>query len=148
MKLVDLNVLLYAVNEDAAHHATVRGWWEDALNNDEPLGLPWIVLLGFLRLATNASIFPRPLAPEAALARIDTWLGLENTQVIREADGHWDILRPLLVQAGTAGNLVTDAHLAALAIGHGAVLVSCDADFARFAGLRWENPLERQRPER
>jgi len=141
VKLIDLNILLYAVNENAAHHEAVRSWWEEAINADEPLGLPWVVLLGFLRLATNPDVFPRPLDPATAMGKIDAWLNLENTRLLCEKDGHWDILRSLLSEAGTAANLVTDAHLAALAISHGAVLVSCDNDFARFRGLRWENPL-------
>lgn len=141
MKLVDLNILLNAVNEDAAHHTSVLAWWERAINGDEPVGLPWLVLLGFLRIATNRDIFPRPLDPDRAIAKVDAWLALDSTRLVRERDGHWDILRSLLAEAGTAANLVTDAHLAALAISHGAVLVSCDTDFARFAGLRWENPI-------
>jgi hypothetical protein len=143
VKLIDLNVLLYAINEDAAHHGPILTWWEQAVNGDETLGLPWIVLLGFLRLATNPDVFPRPLAPESAIAKVDGWLALDSTRLVREKDEHWDVLRPLLAEAGTAANLVTDAHLAALAISHGAVLVSCDHDFARFRGLRWENPLDR-----
>ncbi|HYB41684.1 MAG TPA: type II toxin-antitoxin system VapC family toxin [Candidatus Methylomirabilis sp.] len=141
MRVVDLNVLLYAVNADATQHHRVLAWWERAINGDEPLGLPWIVLLGFLRLSTSAQVFPRPLRPEAAIASVDSWLGRTNTRVIRETDAHWSILRSLLRDAGTFANLTTDAHLAALAISHGAVLVSCDSDFARFPGLRWENPL-------
>lgn len=143
MKLIDLNILLYAVNEDAAHHGPVLAWWEKAINGDEPLGLPWIVLLGFLRIATNPDIFPRPLDPETAISKVDAWLSLDSTRLLREKDEHWDILRSLLAETGTAANLVTDAHLAAFAISHGAVLVSCDTDFARFRGLRWENPLTR-----
>jgi toxin-antitoxin system PIN domain toxin len=143
VKLIDLNILLYAVNEDAAHHGPVLAWWEQAINGDEPLGLPWIVLLGFLRIATNPDIFPRPLDPETAIGKVDAWLSLDSTRLLREKDEHWDILRSLLAEAGTAANLVIDAHLAAFAISHGAVLVSCDTDFARFRGLRWENPLTR-----
>lgn len=143
MKLIDLNILLYAVNEDAAHHGPVLAWWEQAINGDEPLGLPWIVLLGFLRIATNPDIFPRPLDPDTAISKVDAWLSLDSTRLLREKDEHWDILRSLLAETGTAANLVTDAHLAAFAISHGAVLVSCDTDFARFRGLRWENPLTR-----
>jgi toxin-antitoxin system PIN domain toxin len=141
MKLIDLNILLYVVNEDSVHHARVLAWWKQALNDDEPLGLPWVVLLGFLRIATNPDVFPRPLAPDAAAAKIGGWLSLDNTRLVQERDEHWNILRTLLSEAGTAGNLVTDAHLAALAISHGAELVSCDTDFARFKGLRWHNPL-------
>lgn len=142
MKIVDINVLLYVVNENTPHHQTLLGWWESAVNSDESVGLPWVVLLGFLRISTNPKIFPHPLDPTTALNKIHTWLSLANTVLVREKEEHWEILRILLVEAGTAGNLTTDAHLATLAISHGAVLVSCDRDFARFRGLRWENPID------
>jgi hypothetical protein len=141
MKVVDLNVLLYVVNENAPHHQALLDWWESAVNGDESVGLPWVVLLGFLRIATNPKIFPTPLPPAVAIGKIDTWLSLANTCLVREKDVHWEILRTLLDETGTAGNLTTDAHLASLAISHGAILVSCDGDFARFRGLRWENPI-------
>jgi toxin-antitoxin system PIN domain toxin len=141
VRIVDLNVLLYAVNSDAAQHGLVHAWWERAMNDEDSLGLPWVVLLGFLRLATDARVFPRPLAPEAAAQRIERWLARENVRIVREKDDHWSTLKSLLRNSGTAGNLTTDAHLAALALTHDAVLVSCDADFGRFKGLRWENPL-------
>ena len=141
MRIVDLNVLLYVVNSDALQHAQVRRWWEDAVNDEDTIGLAWIVLLGFLRLATSPRVFPRPLAAETAAAKIDTWLSLENVRIVRETDDHWEIVKRLIAGAGAAGNLTTDAHLAALAQSHDAVLVSCDADFARFKTLRWENPL-------
>lgn len=141
MKIVDLNILLYAVNSDSPQHSVALGWWENAINGEETIGLAWVVLLGFLRLATNPRVFPRPLAPDAAAARIDTWLALDNVRVVHEKDNHWEILKPLIHGAGAAGNLTTDMHLAALAVSHDAVLVSCDTDFARFRELRWENPL-------
>ena len=142
MKLIDLSLLFYAINEDAVHHAPVLAWWERALDGDEPVGFPWIVVLGFLRIATNPNIFfPRPLDPDTAIGKITAWLSLDSTLLVHEKDEHWDILRPPLVEASTAGNLVTDAHLAALAISHGATLVSCDTDFARFPNPRWQNPL-------
>jgi toxin-antitoxin system PIN domain toxin len=141
MKLVDLNILLYAVNEDAVHHARVRSWWDAVMNDGAAIGLPWIVVLGFLRVSTHPAVFPRPLDPDTAIGRVDFWLSLDNTQLVREKEEHWEILRLLLKEAGAAGNLTTDAHLAALAISHGAVLVSCDNDFSRFKGLRWENPV-------
>lgn len=140
MKLVDLNVLLYAVNKDAVHHAAAREFWEQALRGEEPVGLAWNVLLGFLRLSTNPDVFPRPLDERTAIGKIDAWLSHPNTRLLREKDEHWDVLRQLIEEAGTAGNLTSDAHLAALAISHGAVLISFDADFGRFEGLRWLRP--------
>jgi hypothetical protein len=142
VRIVDLNILLYSVNADAVQHRPVRERWEGAVNDEDTIGLPWIVMLGFLRLSTNPRLFPRPLAPEAACAKIDTWLSLDNIRVVREKDDHWEMLKPLLHESGIAGNLATDAHLAALALSLDAVLVSCDTDFARFRGLRWENPLQ------
>lgn len=141
MRIVDLNLLLYAVNADSTHHGVAKAWWEAALNGEEIVGLPWIVLLGFLRIATNGRVFPRPLDTETAIGKIDGWIARENVRVTREKDEHWSVLRGLMADSGTAGNLTTDTHLAALAISHDATLVSSDADFGRFKGLRWENPL-------
>lgn len=141
MKIVDVNILLYAVDSNAAQHAAARDWWERALNGDELVGLPWIVLTGFLRIATNPRVFAAPHDVSSALSRIDRWLALDSVRVVREKDDHWETLRGLIASVGTAGNLATDAHLAALAISHDAVLCSNDLDFGRFKGLRWENPL-------
>lgn len=140
MKLVDLNVLLYAVNADAPQHLAARTWWEQALNGEEPVGIAWIVILGFLRITTSPRVFPHPLAPKEAISKIETWLSQENVRIARESEDHWDRLKPLLADTGTAGNLTTDAHLAALALSHDAVLVTWDADFSRFQGLRREYP--------
>ena len=142
MKIVDLNVLLYAINADAEHHAKVLQWWENAVNGDESLGVPWVVVLGFLRVSTSRRVFPVPLETEAAMARIDAWLECPTVKLVVEKNDHWTVLRSLLKASGAAGNLTTDAHLAAFAITHDAVLVSCDADFGRFDGIRWENPLK------
>ncbi len=141
MKLVDLNVLLYAVNVDSPHHAAALAWWEGALNGDESVALPWVVLLGFLRITTNPIIFSRPLTVGAALERLDVWLALDRVHIAREKDEHWEVLREILSVSGVAGNLTTDAHLAALAMSHDATLVTFDADFARFKGLRREIPV-------
>ena len=141
MKVVDLNILLYAVNLDTPVHKAARKWWEAALNDEEPVGLPWVVLLGFIRISTNRKVFENPLPPEEAIARVDSWLSVPVVHILHESEEHWTILSRLLNEAGTAGNLTTDAHLAALAIANGAMLVSCDHDFARFSHLRWENPL-------
>lgn len=148
MKLVDLNILLYVLNKDAPRHREVRAWWEGALASDEPIGLSWIVLLGFLRLATSPRVFPNPISPEDAIARVDAWLSHPNVRLVVENERQWPTLKELVADAGTAGNLTTDAHLAALAISHGAVLVSCDADFGRFRTLRWQDPTANRRAGR
>lgn len=141
MKLVDLNVLLYIVNRDSAHHESALDWWKQTLQGDEPVGLSWVVLLGFLRLSSNPAIFPYPLEVETALEKVSTWLSLNQTRLVQETENHWHVLTSLLTETGTAGNLTTDGHLAALAISHGAKLVSFDNDFFRFPSLRWESPL-------
>lgn len=141
MKVIDLNLLLYAINRDSAQHAPARAWLERTLANREPVALPWVVVLGFLRLATSARVFPEPLSAAAAAEVVDGWLAAPAVVVLSPGDEHWRILRGLLDESGTAGNLTTDAHLAALALEHGAELCSTDADFGRFRGLRWVNPL-------
>lgn len=143
MTLVDLNVVLYAINTAAAHHAAARTWWESALNGDEPVGLAWSVVTGFLRLSTHAAALPRPLTVEQACGRVNRWLAQPPVRLVRETDEHWRHLERLLSETGTGANLTSDAHLAALAISRGATLVSFDNDFARFRNLRWLNPARR-----
>ena len=111
------------------------------MNGAVSVGLPWVAILGFIRIATNPRIFDRPLDAESACMRVRSWLGRPQTVFIHPGDRHADILFGLLEAAGTAANLTTDAHLAALAIEHQAELHSTDADMARFPGLRWINPL-------
>ena len=141
MKIVDVNILLYAVNPDAPHHHRIVEWWEVQLNGDESIGLAWAVTVGFLRVSTHPTIFPSPLTPQEAIGHLDTWLALDIVTLLTENHDHWRTLRGLLTEVGVAGNLASDAHLAALALTHGATLASCDADFSRFGKLRWENPL-------
>ena len=116
MKVVDLNVLLYAINEDAPEHPLARRWWESALNDDEPVGLPWVVVLGFLRLTSRGGILPRPLTPAQALDTVQEWIEHPLVSLLHPGDSHWSRFRALVESAGLAGNLTTDAHLAALAI--------------------------------
>lgn len=142
MKLVDLNLLLYAINSDSPRHKPALAWLNSALAGPEVVALPWVVLLGFLRLTTRPGLFTNPLTFEQAAEVLDDWLERPNVSVVRPGDGHWKILRALLQGCGTAGNLTTDAHLAALAIEYGACLYSTDHDFARFgSGLRFLNPI-------
>ena len=141
MKLLDANILLYAVNEDAPLHGAAKSWVDATLSGSETIGLTWTVLLAFLRLSTRAVIFPRPLAPDEAFDIVESWLEQPCVTVLQPTDRHFRILRDLLEPLGTAGNLTSDAHLAAIALEHDAELCSCDADFARFAGVRWVNPI-------
>ncbi len=140
MHIVDVNVLLYAVNEDAPHHRAARVWLNGALSNGEPVGFTWPVLLAFLRLTTKSGLFPRPLSINEATDVIEDWLGRPSAVVIEPTGRHLQLLRGLLSESGTGGNLVSDAHLAALALEHGAGIVSFDADFGRFSGVRWTRP--------
>lgn len=142
MKVVNLNLLLYATNADAPQHPKALAWWESALNADEQVGLAWPVVLGFLRLTTRGGILPRPLTPKQALDLVDEWVVRPQVTMLHPGGGHWSILRDLIESAGAAGNLTTDAHLAALAIEYDATLCSTDTDFARFPALKLSNPLD------
>ncbi|MEW6221199.1 MAG: type II toxin-antitoxin system VapC family toxin [Thermodesulfobacteriota bacterium] len=142
MKLVDLNLLVYAINVDAPVHDRARSWWEDSLSRPERVGLSWAVILGFLRLTTSPRVMPRPLAASQAVELIDDWLRQPMVRIVVPTKRHWSVLRQILGHLGTAGNLTTDAHLAALAIEHNAILCSTDQDFARFPLVRWTNPLQ------
>lgn len=140
MRLVDANVLLYAVNSASAQHRAARAWLDRALKGQEAVGFPWIVLLAFLRLATHRAVFPRPLTVSEAMDGVRGWLAQPAAILVGPTPRHVDVLAGLLAETGTAGNLVNDAHLAALAVEHDARLVSFDADFGRFRGARWEQP--------
>jgi toxin-antitoxin system PIN domain toxin len=142
VKLPDLNLLIYAIDEDAAPHPGARDWLEGVLSGTESVAFAWSVLLGFLRISTNPVALERPLSTGEALDYVDSWLGQPVAEVVHPTQRHASILRDLLDPLGAAGNLTSDAHLAALAIEHGAELCSRDADFSRFAGLRWSNPLD------
>jgi hypothetical protein len=139
--LVDANVLIYAIDADSPHHAASRRWLEDALSGTTPVGLAWIVILAFLRLTTRSGILKRPLPPERAMAFVDEWLAQPYVRAVSPGEGHWAILRKLLRDSGTAGNLTSDAHLAAVALEIGASVCSTDADFGRFPGVERISPL-------
>lgn len=140
MKLVDANVLLYAVNEDADHHDLARGWLDTALSGADTVAFAWIALLAFVRLATKDGLFPRPLTVEQAMDRVDGWLGAAPAVVVGATADHARVLRSLLGDLGAGGNLTNDAHLAALAIEHSCDVVSFDNDFGRFEGVTWHPP--------
>jgi toxin-antitoxin system PIN domain toxin len=141
VKILDANVLLYAVDEDAPLHANAKRWLEETLSGTESVGFEWTVLLAFIRLSTRPAVFPSPLMIDEALGLVDSWLDQPCAEIVQPSDRHLAVLKELLSPVGAAGNLTSDAHLAAVAIEHGAELCSCDGDFARFPGLRWTNPL-------
>lgn len=141
MIIIDVNLLIYAVNEDAPSHQKAKLWLESAVSGTETVGLPWIVLLAFLRLTTRSGVFQKPLRVEAAFEIVNSWLEQAPVTAPEPTTHHLRTLRDLVLPLGTGGNLTSDAHLAALAIEHGAELCSTDNDFARFGRLRWRNPL-------
>lgn len=132
MKVIDLNVLLYAVNVDSHHHLSAKETLLSLLNKNEPIGMPWVVLLGFIRIVTNPRILPKPISVDQAIGLVDGWLAQPVVTILHPGKEHWRILKELLGEAGTAANLTTDSHLAALALENGATLVSFDTDFLRF----------------
>lgn len=141
MILLDANLLIYAIDKDAFLHRKAKSWLESAISGPGTVGLSWNVLLAFLRLTTRPGLFRNPLSVEAAFDLIASWLDQPSVTVVHAGPQHLRILRELLLPMGTGGNLTSDAHLAALAIEHGAELCSSDTDFARFPGLKWSNPL-------
>ncbi len=141
MILVDGNILVYASIDTFEQHLACRDWLELQLNEAPKVGLPWASLLGFLRIATSPRILPQPVKMDQAWQQVIEWLQLEPSWIPEPTHRHADILGSLLAVPGVHGNLVPDAHLAALAIEHGLTLCSTDGDFARFKLLRWENPL-------
>lgn len=142
MKLLDANLLLYATDERSPRHPAARSWLDSLLSSDEPIAFAWTVVLAFVRLSTNPRIFDQPLSPGRAFEVVEGWVSHPSAVIVHPGDRHLALVRQLLQPLGTAGNLVADAHLAALAIEHGAELNSCDVDFSRFSGLRWVNPLD------
>lgn len=141
MILPDINLLVYAYNEDAPLHHSAKAWWEGCLSGTEPVGLAWAVMLGFVRLMSNRRVLLEPMRAPDALAHCRTWLAQPNARIVTPGPTHVDVLESLLAGPSIGANLVTDAHLAALAIEHQAELHSNDTDFSRFSGLRWRNPV-------
>jgi uncharacterized protein len=141
MILIDANLLIYAVNKDAPLHSEAKAWLESALTGRETVGLAWSVLLAFLRLTTRPGAFGKPLKVETALSVVEAWLNQPNVVTVEPTPAHFRTLRDLILPLGTAGNLTSDAHLAALALEHGAELLSTDHDFARFTRLNWRDPV-------
>jgi len=141
MILPDINLLVYAHNLRVPQHRKALAWWEKCLQAQEGVALAWVVIQGFVRITTHPKIFQNPMPVADALGRVEDWLTLPHVQIIHPPQNHFQTWSAQLIQLGSAGNLTTDAHLAALAIERGLVLHTTDADFSRFPGLKWKNPL-------
>lgn len=141
MILVDANILLYAEDQLSPCHSTARVWWDVQLSGASPVCLCWTVLGAFIRIGTNRRVFDHPLSLEQAIARVQSWLDQPCVRLVYPTERHWPTFQKMLREGQAVANLVTDAHMAALALEHGCELMSTDSDFSRFPGVRWRNPL-------
>jgi len=139
--LVDANILLYAANSLSSHHEASRIWWDGQLSGSEPVALCWPVLTAFIRIGTNPRLHKRPLTLKEAAASVQSWLDQPCIRILTPTDLHWSSFQRMLHSGNATANLVSDAHLAALAVEHNCILASTDSDFARFRGLKWRNPI-------
>lgn len=141
MNLVDANVLIYAINSEAAHHEEAKRWLDGALVESEAVGFSWIALLAFWRITTHPAVFDQPIDNATAGGIVEAWLDQPAALIVQPTARHLSIIGGLLGSEGSGGNLVSDAHLAALAVEHGATVISFDADFARFRGVSHRRPF-------
>lgn len=141
MIVPDINLLLYAYDSASPFHSKAAAWWQTCLSGSEPVGLAQVVVFGFMRIVTNGRVFKNPMTPNEAADYVRSWQSQPVVQILEPRADHVGQVLKLLETLGTAGNLVTDAQIAALAIEHAAVLHTADADFLRFRGLRWFNPI-------
>jgi toxin-antitoxin system PIN domain toxin len=141
MIIPDINLLVYAYDNSVPAHRAAARWWEELLSAVTPVGIPHLVLFGFTRLITNPRVVSHPKSIAETASFVRSWIAQPNVQIIQPGDGHTDRVLDLLQQINAGGNLVSDAQLAALAIEHHAVLHTADADFLRFPGVRWFNPI-------
>ena len=141
MIIPDINLLLYAYDAASPFHAKAAAWWQGCLSGTEPVGLLPVVLFGFVRIGTNVRAFQNPMAASEAVGHVRSWLAQPPVELLDAGPGHVEIVFKLLEDLGTAGNLVTDAQIAAAVLDHDAVLHTADTDFIRFGTLRWLNPI-------
>lgn len=143
--LIDANLLLYAVDATAPEHALASAWLTERLNGDARVGIPWESLTAFLRISTHPRTSRQPLSTAEAWSYVADWLAADLVWVPVPTERHGDVLGGLIGRYRLAGNLIPDAHLAALAIEHGLEICSADTDFVRFKEIRWRNPIAEAR---
>ena len=141
MIVVDVNLLLYAYGAPSPRQEKARAWLETTLSGEEAIGLPWQVISAFVRIVTNPKLPGLRRSIKEATEAVDAWLAQPSVRVLTPGDEHWPLFRRMLVDGQASGDLVSDAHIAALTMEYGGVLYTTDRDFARFPGLRWKNPL-------
>jgi uncharacterized protein len=141
MVLIDVNLLVHVINVDFPDHARAKNWWLHLIQSPESIGLPWSVLVGFVRITTNFRAMSRPFTLEQALRQVSEWLALPRVRILHPGPDHARHFADQCQATNANGNLVTDAHLAALAVEHDCEIASNDSDFAKFPGVRWVNPL-------
>ena len=141
MIVPDTNLLIYAHNEQDPDHAAARSWWEGLVNASEIVGIPWVVSTGYVRVITRSRAAHPPVDPDQAIDHVREWLDFPHIIAIEPGPAHLTYLRRNLAAVGSGGNLVTDAHIAALAMEYEAEVHSHDSDFGRFPGLRWHDPI-------
>jgi hypothetical protein len=141
MIVPDANVLVYAYDRTSDLHRVARRWWESVLSGSEPIGIPWVVILAFVRLVTHPVLCENPMTIAQARQAVESWFRVDQVRLLAPGPATFDYFFDLLQQAGTGGNLSTDAMIAALAIEHGGSVYSTDRDFSRFPKVRWQNPL-------
>ena len=141
MIVPDVNLLVYAYSDGSPYHDAARRWWEGVVNGTELVGLAWAVISGFTRLMTHPRLITPPMTPPQAIGYVQEWLDFDHIITISPGERHLALLRLNLDTVGAGGDLVPDAHIAALAMEHRAEVHSNDSDFGRFAGLQWHNPL-------
>lgn len=141
MIIPDINLLIYAYDSLSPFHKSALTWWEETVNSGADIGLPWVVVLGFIRLTTNRKVFQTPLTPEASLSIVEEWFDYKNVTTIDPGPKHFTILKQFIIKEQLASNLTTDAHIAAFAAEFRATIYSNDTDFERFEGVRVVNPI-------